>query len=118
MRQRPQGVKFIDMKTEDKVKKDRKIPLKDNKVKKLKCWEVFKCTEKDCPAYKSKDLKCWLFSGTHCRDAIQGNFPSKIEMCLDCEPFKKNMDANSLEQTLKVLNEKFKITEEMLRKSE
>ena len=43
-------------------------------MEKLKCWEVFKCEEKDCPAYKSRDLKCWLFSDTHCRNEIQGKF--------------------------------------------
>jgi hypothetical protein len=46
---------------------------------KVKCWEVFQCNEKGCPAYKSRNLKCWLFSGTHCRDAIQGQFIDKME---------------------------------------
>ena len=65
---------------------------KSNKVKKTKCWEFFKCKKKDCPAYKSEDLRCWLFSGTHCRDEIQGNFAGKMEMCTECEVFKKNKE--------------------------
>ncbi|MBW1741790.1 MAG: hypothetical protein JRJ42_11830, partial [Deltaproteobacteria bacterium] len=31
----------------------------------------------------------------------------KIEMCLKCEPFKANIDLDSLEETLKVVNEQF-----------
>ena len=75
--------------------------------KKVKCWEFFECNKEQCPAYKSKELGCWLVSGTHCRDEIQGKFLEKIEMCLDCEPFKKNVDIASLEETLKVVNEQF-----------
>ncbi len=74
---------------------------------KIKCWEFFECTVMECPAYMSKELWCWLISGTHCRDEIQGKFLEKIEMCLECEPFKKNVDTSSLEETLKVVNEQF-----------
>jgi PAS domain S-box-containing protein len=75
--------------------------------KKVKCWEVLECNQQDCPAYKSKELRCWLVSGTHCRDAIQGKFLEKMEMCLACEPFEKNMDADSLEETLRVVKDQF-----------
>jgi PAS domain S-box-containing protein len=73
--------------------------------KKVKCWECFQCNEKECPVFKSKELNCWLIAGTHCRNEIQGKFLEKVEMCLECEPFKANMDADSMEETLKVLNE-------------
>jgi PAS domain S-box-containing protein len=73
----------------------------------VKCWEVFECEEKECPVYKSKELRCWLVSGTHCRDEIQGAFLEKIEMCLKCEPFKNNVDIASLEETLKVVHDQF-----------
>ncbi len=75
---------------------------------KVKCWEVFQCNKRVCPAYKSRDLKCWLFSGTHCRDEIQGKFIDKIEMCLDCEAFKKNLDVPSMKDTCEVFNEQIK----------
>ncbi|MEE9567433.1 MAG: hypothetical protein V3W17_08055, partial [Desulfobacteria bacterium] len=75
--------------------------------KKVKCWEFFECNETECPVYNSKELRCWLVSGTHCRDEIQGKFLEKIEMCLDCEPFKENIDISSLEETLKVVDEQF-----------
>jgi PAS domain S-box-containing protein len=75
---------------------------------KVKCWEVFQCNEKGCPAYKSRNLKCWLFSGTHCRDAIQGQFIDKMEMCIDCEPFKINLDIPSMRDTCEVFSEQLK----------
>ena len=75
--------------------------------KKVKCWEVLGCNDKACPVYKSKELDCWLVPGTHCHNEIQGKFLEKMEMCLQCEPFKKNMNHSSLEMTLKVVNEQF-----------
>ena len=74
---------------------------------KMKCWEFFECNETECPVYKSREFRCWLVSGTHCRDEIQGEFLEKIEMCLECEPFKANVDISSLEDTLKVVHEQF-----------
>jgi PAS domain S-box-containing protein len=82
--------------------------LGNKKSEKLKCWEVYKCKEKVCPAYKSHDLKCWLFSDTHCRNEIQGKFLEKIEMCLGCDIFKKNTDVASIKATLSVVNRQFK----------
>jgi len=73
--------------------------------KKVKCWEVLQCNEKECPVYKAQELKCWLIPGTHCRNEIQGKFLEKIEMCLECEPFVANLDADSMEETLKLVNE-------------
>ena len=75
--------------------------------KHVKCWEVLGCNDKACPVYKSKELDCWLVPGTHCHNQIQGKFLEKMEMCLQCEAFKKNMDASSLAMTLKVVNEQF-----------
>ena len=71
---------------------------------KLKCWEVFQCEEKECPVYESRELNCWLIPGTHCRNEIQGKFLEKIEMCLECEPLKANIDVDSMGETLKVVN--------------
>jgi len=75
---------------------------------KVKCWELFGCDEKGCPAHEREDLNCWLVSGTHCRHQIQGTLLEKAEMCLDCEPFKKNMDVTSLDETLSVISSQFK----------
>jgi signal transduction histidine kinase len=75
--------------------------------KKVKCWEVLKCNDKECPVYKAKELNCWLISGTHCHNEIQGKFLEKMEMCLQCGPFLNNMDSSSLAMTLNVVNEQF-----------
>jgi PAS domain S-box-containing protein len=82
--------------------------LLDEQINKVKCWEIFQCNKKECPAYKSRNLRCWLFSGTHCRDSIQGKFIDKIEMCLDCEVFRKNMDIYSMRNTCEIFNEQLK----------
>ncbi len=74
---------------------------------KVECWVLFDCKEKECPVYKLKEPNCWLVSGTHCRNEIQGKFLEKIEMCFECKPFKANVDVNSLEDTLKVVNRQF-----------
>jgi PAS domain S-box-containing protein len=82
--------------------------LLDEQMDKVKCWEIFQCDKKQCPAYKSRNLRCWLFPGTHCRDSIQGKFIDKIEMCLDCEAFRKNLDIYSMRNTCEIFNEQLK----------
>jgi len=74
---------------------------------KVKCWEILKCEEPACPAFGSTDLKCWLFSGTHCRKELQGKFLEKIEMCLNCEVFNRNIGLDSIDETLRVVNHQF-----------
>src|SRR4030043_1400775 len=76
--------------------------------KSVKCWEVFNCAEKECPAYKIKETKCWLISGTHCHQDIQGKFLEKMEMCLDCVVFEANMDIVAMKDTLGIVNKQFK----------
>ncbi len=76
--------------------------------KRIRCWEFFQCKETECPVYTTGDERCWLVSGTHCRNEIQGKFLEKIEICLDCELFKANIDVDSVKETLKVVNKQFK----------
>ncbi len=75
--------------------------------KKVKCWEFFECDEKECPVYRTKKWKCWLVPGTLCRKEIQGQFLEKIEMCLGCVPFKANISTDTMEETLKVVDQQF-----------
>lgn len=75
---------------------------------KVRCREIFNCKQRSCPAYASKNLKCWLFPGTHCRNEIQGKFLEKMEMCLNCSVFDKNMDVEGMRETTRVANEQFK----------
>ncbi|MDY6837062.1 MAG: sigma 54-interacting transcriptional regulator [Thermodesulfobacteriota bacterium] len=74
---------------------------------KVKCWEYFQCDKAQCPAYQSEEAMCWVASGTHCRDEIQGRFLEKMEMCLECKLFKENMSVDSMVKTLKVVNRQF-----------
>ena len=83
-------------------------------MEKAKCWEVFQCAELECPAYRSRDLRCWLYSGTHCRNEIQGEFLEKIEMCLICNVFKANMDLDTMKSTLNEINTRMKVYRRMV----
>jgi diguanylate cyclase (GGDEF)-like protein len=78
------------------------------KGKKLKCWEYFKCKNKECPAHNAKDTRCWLHSGTHCRDEIQGKFLEKMEICLKCKIFKSNLEACTINDTCNIVSKQFK----------
>ncbi|MEW6569574.1 MAG: HD domain-containing phosphohydrolase [Nitrospirota bacterium] len=92
------------------MSKQLKLPGKKDvgNKSKVKCWEVFRCEKKTCPAYKSGNPKCWLITGTHCRDEIQGKFLDKIGMCLDCRIFKNSVDVNSMRETYEVFNDQLK----------
>ena len=76
----------------------------------VKCWELEKCGKTECPVYEKQDERCWLVSGTHCRDEIQGMFLNKIEICLKCEVFKQNVIAEEKEfwKTLDFADRQFK----------
>jgi len=50
----------------------------------VKCWEFYKCTKIECPAYYSDDLACWIKSPTLCRDNVQLSFKEKTEVCCKC----------------------------------
>jgi len=82
--------------------------------KKITCWEFFECDEKECPSYRSKEQPCWLVSGTLCRKEIQGEFLEKIEMCLECEAFKANIDVDSIQETLKAVSEQLTVSKKMV----
>jgi chemotaxis signal transduction protein len=54
-----------------------------------KCWEVKQCGKEECPACGNSDNRCWMISGTFCRNEIQGSFHEKIEACRKCDFYKK-----------------------------
>ncbi|MBI4690929.1 MAG: hypothetical protein HY754_11815, partial [Nitrospirae bacterium] len=56
-----------------------------NGFKLFKCWEIKGCTKKDCPAYGSKDCRCWLQVGTLCGGKVQGEFAKKYKTCFECD---------------------------------
>ncbi|NLW56565.1 MAG: methyl-accepting chemotaxis protein [Firmicutes bacterium] len=56
-----------------------------------RCWRVFDCNWVDCPAYQSKEEKCWLIPNTLGRDGIPaGSVVEKRAECHQCEVFKRN----------------------------
>jgi PAS domain S-box-containing protein len=57
--------------------------------KKVRCWEIKSCQERDCPAYESEDLLCWFVDGTPCRDCPP-IFPQKLEQCRQCFVYKEH----------------------------
>lgn len=50
-----------------------------------RCWTVKKCGKQECPAHGNNDHRCWMISGTFCRNEIQGTFHEKIEACRKCD---------------------------------
>lgn len=59
-----------------------------NRFKPLKCWEIKGCKKAKCPAYNSKDYRCWLQVGTLCGGEVQGEFAKKYQTCFDCDVFR------------------------------
>lgn len=60
-----------------------------------RCWDIKNCSNEvrqKCPAYNSKELRCWLVEGTWCGGVKQGDAKAKIHNCMNCEAFKKNID--------------------------
>jgi len=53
--------------------------------KPIKCWEYIHCGQPSCPAYGSKESRCWLILGTHCAGMKIGAYPEKVDFCKGCE---------------------------------
>lgn len=61
------------------------IVIEAQKADMAKCWDTKKCEKQECPAYGSRDFRCWMISGTFCRNEIQGSFHEKMEACRKCD---------------------------------
>ena len=56
-----------------------------------RCWRVWDCNWVDCPAYQSKEEKCWLIPNTLGRNGIpMGSVLEKRAHCHQCKVFKIN----------------------------
>lgn len=56
-----------------------------------RCWRVTDCNWVDCPAYQSKEEKCWLIPETLTQCGIpSGSVIEKRATCHQCEVFKIN----------------------------
>lgn len=56
--------------------------------KPIRCWEYIRCGQPSCPAYGSKDSRCWLTLGTHCEGMKIAAYPEKVNFCKGCEVVK------------------------------
>ena len=74
------------------------------KVKKMRCWEMYGCENKECHAYKSRNFRCWLTSGSHSRKEDHGRLSCKTETCLGCKVYKANVDAAVRREVDKIVN--------------
>ena len=52
----------------------------------VKCWDYFSCQKRDCPAYESGELRCWLLPQTQCDHSgnVEGDPEVKMKGCLKC----------------------------------
>jgi PAS domain S-box-containing protein len=85
---------------------------------KVKCWEVSECMRKDCPAYKSRNLSCWLLSGNCHREEISGKSREKPDICLSCHVFRNNLDMPSARRTFEAVNAQIARYKEAAKSSE
>jgi signal transduction histidine kinase/CheY-like chemotaxis protein len=53
--------------------------------KPIRCWEYVHCGQTSCPAYMSKEPRCWLVLGTHCEGMKIAAYPEKVDFCRGCE---------------------------------
>jgi len=75
-----------------------------------RCWEMFDCVEKNCPAYMSDDIRCWLVSGTYCRKGVQVSVKRKREdICSQCVVFKEVMGKCSDSREIEVGGRHYKV---------
>ncbi len=52
-----------------------------------KCWEKKGCGNKNCPAFKSSNLKCWSMSDSSF--SRRSDFKKKMERCVKCKVFRE-----------------------------
>ncbi|MEW6002108.1 MAG: response regulator [Nitrospirota bacterium] len=54
----------------------------------IPCWEYTHCGQISCPAYGSKEKRCWLILGTHCEGMKIAAYPEKVDFCKGCPVIK------------------------------
>jgi signal transduction histidine kinase/CheY-like chemotaxis protein len=56
--------------------------------KPIRCWEYVRCGQPSCPAYGSKEGRCWMIMGTHCAGMKVAAYPEKADFCKGCDLMK------------------------------
>jgi len=57
--------------------------------KPIRCWHYVRCGQPSCPAYGSKENRCWMILGTHCLGMKIASYPEKVDFCKGCELIQK-----------------------------
>ncbi|NWF98485.1 MAG: PAS domain S-box protein [Nitrospirae bacterium] len=83
-------------------------------MQKTKCWELLNCKDEKCPAYQSKDLKCWLILKTRCKNTLQNQLIDKLELCPECSVFKLNANDKLHREFLSAICKEYKYLRENL----
>jgi signal transduction histidine kinase/HAMP domain-containing protein len=80
-----------------------------------RCWETFNCVHKNCPAYMSDDLRCWLVSGTYCHASVQISVKRKLEdICSNCEVYKDIIERYGQVAETEINGRQFKISSSLV----
>ena len=53
------------------------------------CWDIMKCHQRECPAYKNYHHRCWYMAGTLCPTCVEGEYAKKIDSCHQCQVYRK-----------------------------
>lgn len=69
----------------------KQLGIRYNNPHLIPCWEMKNCGEKDCPAYKSENLRCWQVAGTFCAKGASGKMAKKIKDCRLCHVYKTSI---------------------------
>ena len=77
--------------------------------KPLRCWEYVKCGQPTCPAYRSKEGRCWLILGTHCTGMKIASYPEKVDFCKGCDLIKNLMLGSEESSSLSSISTEKKI---------
>ncbi|HDD45141.1 MAG TPA: PAS domain S-box protein [Candidatus Desulfofervidus auxilii] len=86
----------------------------------VKCWEIQKCDEVNCPAYGNTEIMCWYIDDTLCKAEPSGKFPEKLNMCRKCTVYKRHMgdEMVQLADAFKHMLYRLRISKEKLKQSE
>ncbi len=80
-----------------------------------RCWEAFNCIHKNCPAYMSDDMRCWLISGTYCHAEVQVSVKRKLEdICSNCEVYKDIVERYGQMTEAEINGRQFKISSSLV----
>lgn len=62
------------------------------------CWEVKGCKKVDCPCHGSKNMRCWLVTGTFCGGKVQGHFAQKLDSCAQCSVYQEAVEMDPINE--------------------